>query len=205
MLTGEIPTSLFKIRTLTELFIGGKGSKLIWNNTTKVDPRCSLEYISVTSCGISGQIPEWISSQKELEDLDLSGNKLEGRFPHWLAEMNNIQYMYLSDNNLNGQIPPRLFESDRLSGNLPVLGARYLDLSDNDFSSNIPTYFPNRTEILYLGRNKFSGSLPINLTKLVNLRVLDLHNSIITGNLQDILPQIPTLEILILRNTFLNG
>ncbi|GJY66888.1 leucine-rich repeat-containing protein [Tanacetum coccineum] len=263
MLAGEIPTSLFKIRTLTELYIGGKGSKLIWNNTTKVDPRCSLQWISMTSCGISGQIPEWISSQKELVILDLSGNKLEGRFPHWLAEMNNIQFIYLSDNNLNGQIPPRLFESDRLwfldlsrnnfsgelpenignttsieylavsendfsglipksisnltglelldlsrnrfSGNLPVLGADNLDLSDNDFSGKIPTNFPERTEILYLGGNKFSGSLPFNLTKLVNLRVLDLHNSIITGNLQDILPQIPTLEILILRNTSLNG
>ncbi|GJV68753.1 leucine-rich repeat-containing protein [Tanacetum coccineum] len=263
LLSGEIPTSLFKIKTLTDLHIGGKGSKLIWNNTTKVDPRCSLYVISMPSCGISGQIPEWISSQKELEFLDLRGNKLEGRFPHWLAEMNNVQMIYLSDNNLSGQIPPRLFESDRLedldlsrnnfsgelpenignatwirylavsendfsglipksisnltglelldlsrnrfSGNLPVLGARYLDLSDNDFSGNIPTYFPNRTEILYLGGNKFSGSLPINLTKLVKLRVLDLHNSIITGNLQDILPQIPTLEILILRNTFLNG
>ncbi|GKB75109.1 leucine-rich repeat-containing protein, partial [Tanacetum coccineum] len=263
MFAGEIPTSLFKIRTLKELYIGGKGSKLIWNNTTKVDPRCSLQEISMPSCGISGQIPEWISSQKELEYLDLSGNKLEGRFPHWLAEMNNITSMYLSDNNLNGQIPPRLFESDRLedldlsrnnfsgelpenignttsieylavsendfsglipksisnltglwlldlsrnrfSGNLPVLGADYLDLSDNDFSGKIPTNFPERTEILYLGGNKFAGSLPINLTKLVNLRVLDLHNSIITGNLQDILPQIPTLEILILRNTSLNG
>ncbi|GKF99156.1 leucine-rich repeat-containing protein, partial [Tanacetum coccineum] len=59
------------------------------------------------------QIPEWISSQKELESLDLSGNKLEGRFPHWLAEMNNIQWISLSDNNLNGQIPPHLFISDR--------------------------------------------------------------------------------------------
>ncbi|GJZ43629.1 leucine-rich repeat-containing protein [Tanacetum coccineum] len=92
MLAGEIPTSLFNIRTLKGLHIGGEGSKLIWNNTTKVDPRCSLQRISMPSCGISGQIPEWISSQKELAILDLSGNKLEGRFPHWLAEMNNIQW-----------------------------------------------------------------------------------------------------------------
>ncbi|GKC88201.1 leucine-rich repeat-containing protein, partial [Tanacetum coccineum] len=94
---------------------------MIWNNTTKVDPRCSLQEISMPSCGISGQIPEWISSQKELVILDLSGNKLEGRFPHWLAEMNNIQYMGVA-------------RKHRFSGNLPVLGARYLDLSDNDFS-----------------------------------------------------------------------
>ncbi|PWA67873.1 Leucine-rich repeat-containing protein [Artemisia annua] len=245
MLAGEIPTWLFKVRTLKEIYIGGKGSKLIWNNTS--------------------QIPEWISSQKELGVLDLSGNKLEGRFPHWLAEMNNISSIILSDNNLSGSIPPRLFISDylwsldlsrnnfsgelpesignaksigylavsenhfsglipksisnlkrifvldlsrnRFSGDsLPIFRAEYLDLSDNDFSGKIPTNFSKDTEILYLGGNKFSGSLPFNLTKLVKLRVLDLHNSIITGNLQDILPQFPTsLEILILRNTSLNG
>ncbi|PWA47404.1 Leucine-rich repeat-containing protein [Artemisia annua] len=267
MFTGEIPNWLFKIRTLEALVIGGKGSNLIWNNTTEVDPRCSLQEISMPSCGISGQIPEWISSQKELMFLDLSGNKLEGRFPHWLAEMNNISSMVLSDNSLSGQIPPRLFESESLelldlSGNkfsgelpenignatkisyltvsennfsgpiptsisnltellsldlsrnrfsgdsLPIFGSKYyfsLDLSNNDFSGKIPTNFPKGTAILYLGGNKFSARLPSDLTKLVNLRVLDLHNSIITGNLQDILPQFPTLEILILRNTSLNG
>ncbi|GKD19456.1 leucine-rich repeat-containing protein [Tanacetum coccineum] len=154
---GEIPTWLFKIRTLKGLAIGGKGSKLIWNNTTKVHPRCSLQWISMTSCGISGQIPEWISSQNDWFDLDLSGNEIK--------------------------------EDSHMAG-----GA--LDLSRNNFSGELPEN---------IGGNKFAGSLPINLTKLVNLRVLDLHNSIITGNLQDILPQIPTLEILILRNTSLNG
>ncbi|GJY66889.1 RNA-directed DNA polymerase, eukaryota [Tanacetum coccineum] len=72
MLAGEIPTWLFKIRTLKDLYIGGKGSKLIWNNTTKVHPRCRLQEISMPSCGISGQIPEWISLQKELYVIDLS-------------------------------------------------------------------------------------------------------------------------------------
>ncbi|PWA38847.1 Leucine-rich repeat-containing protein [Artemisia annua] len=275
MLAGEIPTWLFKIRTLNVLYIGWKGSNLIWNNTTKVDPKCSLQVMSMPSCGISGQIPEWISSQKELGELDLSGNKLEGRFPHWLAEMNNIDSIFLSGNNLSGQIPPRLFISSSLavldlsrnnfsgelpenignatkisyllvsennfsglipksisnlkrlsvldlsrnkfsgdnlpvlnkfSGSLPFKDDFYLDLSNNDLSGKIPTNFPKGTEILYLGGNKFSGSLPLNLTKLVNLRVLDLHNSIITGNLQDILFKFPTsLEILILRNTSLNG
>ncbi|GKA81892.1 leucine-rich repeat-containing protein [Tanacetum coccineum] len=190
LLSGEIPTSLFKIKTLTDLHIGGKGSKLIWNNTTKVDPRCSLQEISMPFCGISGQIPEWISSQKELI-LDLSRNNFSGLIPKSVSNLTGLHLLDLSRN--------------RFSGNLPVLGADYVDLSDNDISGKIPANFPERTEILYLGGNKFASSLPINLTKLVNLRVLDLHNSIITGNLQDILPQIPTLEILILRNTSLNG
>ncbi|PWA34373.1 Leucine-rich repeat-containing protein [Artemisia annua] len=185
MLDGEIPTWLFKIRTLTELEIGGKGSKLIWNNTTKVVPRCSLIRISMCSCGISGQIPEWISSLKDL-----------GLIPKSISNITGLVLLDLSRNRFSGD-------------NLPVLKARdnfFLDLSDNDFSGKIPMNFPEGTEMLYIGGNKFSGSLPSNLTKLVNLIVLDLRNNIITGNLEDILHHFPTsLEILVLRNTSLNG
>ncbi|PWA57550.1 Leucine-rich repeat-containing protein [Artemisia annua] len=178
MLAGEIPTSLFKIRTLTELYRGGKGSNLIWNNTTKGDPsRCSLRRMSMHSCGISGQILEWISSQKELTYLDLSGNKLEGRFPHWLAEMNNIELIILSDNNLIGQIPPRLFISNRLS---------VLDLSRNNFSGELPENIGNATWISYLAvsENHFSGLIPKSISNLT-LSLLDLSQNKFSG---DILP-----------------
>ncbi|GKF81620.1 leucine-rich repeat-containing protein [Tanacetum coccineum] len=122
----------------------------------------------------------------------VSENNFSGLIPKSISNLTGLELLDLSRNRFSGD-------------NLPVFGANYLDLTDNDFSGKIPTNFPEETEILYLGGNKFSGTLPSNLTKLVNLRVLDLSNSIITGNLQDILPQIPTLEILILRNTSLNG
>ncbi|GKC93692.1 leucine-rich repeat-containing protein, partial [Tanacetum coccineum] len=69
--------------------------------------------------------------------------------------MNNIQIIYLADNNLNGLIPKSVsnltglqlldLSRNRFSGNLPVLGADYVDLSDNDISSKIPANFPERT------------------------------------------------------------
>ncbi|KAI3688331.1 hypothetical protein L1987_82043 [Smallanthus sonchifolius] len=86
MLDGEITTWLFKIITLMELFIGGKGNNLIWNNEAKIVPNCNLMLLSMSSCNISGQIPEWISSQKDMRFLDLSNNKLVGRFPDVLAD-----------------------------------------------------------------------------------------------------------------------
>ncbi|GJS08644.1 leucine-rich repeat-containing protein [Tanacetum coccineum] len=164
---------------------------------------------------LNGQIPPRLFESDRLLLLDLSRNNFSGELPENIGNTTSINYLAVSENDFSGLIPKSIsnltglvlldLSRNRFSGNLPVLGARYLDLSDNDISGKIPANFPERTVILYLGGNKFAGSLPINLTKLVNLRVLDLHNSIITGNLQDILPQIPTLEILILRNTFLNG
>ncbi|GKG17902.1 leucine-rich repeat-containing protein, partial [Tanacetum coccineum] len=121
------------------------------------------------------QIPEWISSQKELYDLDLSGNKLEGRFPHWLAEM-NIQSIILSDNNLNGQIPPRLFESDRLE---------FLDLSRNNFSLELPENNLTGLRLLDLSRNRFSGdNLPV-----LGANYLDLSDNDISGKIPANFPE----------------
>ncbi|GKE76579.1 leucine-rich repeat-containing protein, partial [Tanacetum coccineum] len=163
MLAGEIPTWLFKIRTLKKLFIGGKGNKLIWNNTAKINPRCSLQEISMPSCGISGHIPEWISLQKEVY------NNFSGELPKNLGNAKRLSKLLLSENNLSGQIPASISKIDGLSG------------------------------------NKFSGNLPWNLTKLANLRLLDLQNNNIIGDLQDILHQVPSVEILILRNNSFKG
>ncbi|KAJ9556520.1 hypothetical protein OSB04_011134 [Centaurea solstitialis] len=266
-LSGEIPTSLFQITTLKDLFIGEKGNKdLIWNNRTKIVPRCSLVQMFMPSCGISNEIPIWISSQKDLRYLDLSGNQLEGRFPDWLAKMDTYGIL-LSDNKLTGSIPPPLFESRNLafldlsgnnfSGKLPekignIKSMRMLVLSRNKFSGQIPMSFSNlkslefldlsgnrlsgdkfpnfndrrlfyldlsynnlsgkilmnlfeRIEYLFLGGNKFSGYLSWNLTTLVNLKHLDLHNNDIRGSFQDILPHIQNLEVLNIRNNSIEG
>ncbi|GKA97561.1 leucine-rich repeat-containing protein [Tanacetum coccineum] len=178
LLSGEIPTWLLqKSGTLKGLIHRWKGKQVDMDNKHKVHPRCSLLSISMTSCGISGQIPEWISSQKELVALDLSGNELEGRFPHWLAEMNNITSIYLSDNNLNGQIPPRLFESE--------WWLQFLDLSRNNFSGELPENIGNTTSINYLvvSENDFSGLIPKSISNLTGLQLLDLSRNRFSGNL----------------------
>ncbi|GJS30236.1 leucine-rich repeat-containing protein [Tanacetum coccineum] len=151
--------------------------------------------------------------------LDLSRNNFSGELPENLGNANRLSWLLLSENNISGKLPASISKIDglellnlsknRLFGDsLPVFGDKSffrLDLSDNNFSGKIPTNFPKGTQVLFLGGNKFSGNLPWNLTKLVNLRFLDLQNNNIIGNMQDILPQIPSLEILILRNNSFKG
>ncbi|KAI3688321.1 hypothetical protein L1987_82032 [Smallanthus sonchifolius] len=185
MLDGEIPTWLFKITTLMELFIGGKGNSLIWNNEAKIVPNCNLMLLSMSSCNISGQIPEWISSQKDMRQIPMSVSKL-----------NSLEILDLSTNRFFGDTLP--FFGDK--SNLDTI-----DLSYNNFSGNIPINFPKGIRNLYLGGNKYSGNIPRDLTKLVNLRILDIHENNITGDLQNTLPQIQTLEVLVLRNNSLQG
>ncbi|KAI3822945.1 hypothetical protein L1987_10546 [Smallanthus sonchifolius] len=173
MFIGEIPTGLFKIMTLIALSISSKGEKLIWNNTAKIVSRCSLKEISMPYCGISGQIPEWISSHKELFYLDLRGNKLEGRFPYWLAER-NMEIIFLSENKVNGLIPDRLFESNDLL---------ILELSQNNFSGKLPKNIGNAKRIshLFLSENSFSGQIPLSISRIDGLKRLDLSKNRFSG------------------------
>ncbi|KAI3791257.1 hypothetical protein L2E82_04966 [Cichorium intybus] len=173
-LAGDIPTWLFNITTLSGLFLGGEGSSLMWNNKTDLVPRCSLAQLSMTSCGLSGKIPKWISSQKELDFLDLSLNQLEGRFPDWLVEM-NISGIVLSDNKLTGSIPPPLFESLKL---------QLLALSRNNFSGELPENIGNagRLSMLILSGNSLSGQIPMSMSNMYRLQVLDLSRNRFSGD-----------------------
>ena len=72
-----------------------------------------LSELKLESCGLAGEIPEWISTQKGLQFLGLNNNKLEGTFLTWLAEM-EIFIIALSSNKLTGSIPSRLFQSRNL-------------------------------------------------------------------------------------------
>ncbi|KAJ0714037.1 putative leucine-rich repeat domain superfamily [Helianthus annuus] len=152
--------------------------------------------------------------------LDLSRNNFYGELPENIGNAKKIGYLSLSENNISGQIPMSIFKIDtliyldlstnRLFGdNLPLFGDKSmlhtLDLPYNNFSGNIPINFPKGIRHLYLCGNKFSGNLPWNLTRLVDLRVLDFHGNNITGKLQDTLPQNQALEAIILRNNSLEG
>ena len=137
-LTGDIPACLFNIKGLKYLFLGG--NNLIWNNNTKIVPKFMFYGLSMKSCGLVGQIPYCISTQKTLVSLDLSENHLEGMFPLWLAEM-NLFYLILLDNNLKGSLPPSLFNNTKL---------QVLSLSRNNFYGELPSNIGNAS-LMVLG------------------------------------------------------
>ena len=81
----------------------------------------------------------------------------------------------------------------------------YVDFSSNQLSGEVPTAFSQYTEILALGGNKFSGGLPSNLTRLSNLKRLELQDNYISGEFPNFLSQIFTLQVFNLQNNFLEG
>ena len=89
-------------------------------------PPFQLERIYLGSCMLGPRFPNWIQTQRNISNLDISNAKISDTIPTWFADL-----------------PPTLrvidFSSNRLEGPLPLLPTdlSILDLSENRFSGSI--------------------------------------------------------------------
>ncbi|XWS59120.1 hypothetical protein CRYUN_Cryun08bG0094800 [Craigia yunnanensis] len=89
-----------------------------------------LLVIDLSSNKLTGEIPEQLTSLRELVALNLSRNILTGKIPRKIGQLRQLQTLDLSRNKFSGSIPPSLSE-------LTFLGS--LNLSYNYLSGKIPT------------------------------------------------------------------
>ncbi|XP_042479812.1 receptor-like protein 46 [Macadamia integrifolia] len=153
LLSGVTPQWLFDIKSLKYMDLSG--SKLTWNHSVKISPKCMLYQLSLRSCRVAGRIPDWLAKQKSLD------NKLVGSLPDSLSRISTLQVLNLRNNSIRGSIPKEL-------SNLSSL--RILDLSSNNIVGSIPSELgnlvgmiekPNCTEsaTLWFGYSGVSESL----------------------------------------------
>ena len=80
----------------------------------------SLEALFLSSCNVTGCIPEWICELTNLRQLDMQQNQLCGIIPYDIDKLQNLLYLNCKDNNgLGGTLPveqlSRLSKLNRLS------------------------------------------------------------------------------------------
>ncbi|CAL9222408.1 unnamed protein product [Arabidopsis halleri] len=159
-------SSLFELHHLTYLNLG-------FNNFTssslpyEFGNLNKLEALSVSSNSFFGLVPPTISNLTQLTELYLFTNDLTGSLP-LVQNLTKLSSLVLSDNHFSGTIPSSLFTMPFLS---------YLSLKENNLNGSIDA--PNsssssRLEHLYLGKNHFEGKILEPISKLINLRALDL-------------------------------
>lgn len=122
---------------------------------------------------------------KNIEIMDLAGNKLSGNIPHhFFGLFDRILALHLYQNSQTGILGADV-------GNLKSLGE--LDTSDNRLSGQIPSELGNclKLEVLSLAGNFFQGSIPNSLSSLKSIQQLNLSRNNLSGmipkDLQDLL------------------
>ncbi|XP_021890246.1 LRR receptor-like serine/threonine-protein kinase IOS1 isoform X2 [Carica papaya] len=64
--------------------------------------------LNLASCGLTGDIPAYLSNLNMLEELDLSNNSLSGSVPDFFSKLPSLRVLNLSMNMLTGSIPEEL-------------------------------------------------------------------------------------------------
>lgn len=80
------------------------GLNCSYNNTP------TIISLNLSSSGLIGEIPEYISKLSSIQVLDLSNNNLTGPLPGSLSELTNLKVLNLKGNRLNGTVPLELIE-----------------------------------------------------------------------------------------------
>lgn len=158
-----------------------------------------LQYLSLHSNNITGQIPQGISNLKSLKHLDLSVNQMFGYIVNELGELKSLEYLFLAHNDF---FPGRFPECIRNLTNLEELS-----LKNNNLMDEIPEWIEEltRLELLDLGENDLNSEIPDSMGKLTNLWILILNANNLQGTIPASFHQLKKLEILLVDDNSLNG
>ncbi|CAA2965511.1 probable LRR receptor-like serine threonine-kinase At3g47570 isoform X2, partial [Olea europaea subsp. europaea] len=116
--------------------------------------------------------------------LDISNMNLTGKIP---SQLGNLSF-----------IPQELIQLRRL---------KFMDLSVNRFSGEIPSWihFLTKLRVLYLNKNSFIGFIPPSLSNISMLQYLDLSSNPLHGKIPEDIGNLHNLKILALQDNRLTG
>ncbi|CAN6203523.1 unnamed protein product [Urochloa humidicola] len=158
-----------------------------------------LEQLYIDSSGFSGPFPSTFSKLKKLRILRASDNDFTGKIPDFLGRMTSLEDLVLHGNSFEGPIPESFSNLTRLTN---------LIVGDTVNGSSSFAFIGNLTSLstLILRNCKLSGNLgAVNISKLVNLILLDLSFNNITGQVPQSILTLDKLEFLFLGNNSLTG
>ncbi|CAN6569126.1 unnamed protein product [Malus baccata var. baccata] len=191
-LTGQLPSSIQNMTSLTSLNLGGNE----FNST----------------------IPEWLYSLNNLESLLLYGNALRGEISSSIGNLKSLRHFDLSvvdlgSNQFTGALPVVPTSLDRLDlSNSSFSGSVFhffcgrrdepyllsiLHLENNHLTGKVPDCWMNWPSLgfLHLENNNLTGNVPMSMGYLLNLQSLHLRNNHLYGELPHSLENCTMLSV----------
>ncbi|XP_022777303.1 receptor-like protein 12 isoform X3 [Durio zibethinus] len=101
VLTGGIPSSIFNISSLTQLFFNNSLSCGLPDNMC--NHLSKLEVLDVTFNGFTGHNPSSVGECSNLRNLSLSTNRFNGTIPRSIGNLTSLKGLSLRENDLTGK------------------------------------------------------------------------------------------------------
>ncbi|XP_057435271.1 LOW QUALITY PROTEIN: receptor-like protein 40 [Lotus japonicus] len=138
-----------------------------WCNALLLLP--SLQELSMSNCNLSGPLDPSLARLENLSFIRLDQNNLSSEVPETLANLPNLTTLQLSSCGLTGVFPEKIFQVAKLS---------VINLS---FNKNLYGSFPDfpsgaSLHTLIVSNTGFSGELPVSMSNLRQLSILDLSS-----------------------------
>ncbi|CAB9511528.1 serine threonine-protein kinase BRI1-like [Seminavis robusta] len=159
----------------------------------------NLKYLDISDNYIDGSIPPHLFTMPAVKVLDLHDNEFTA-MPTFFNENNIMQLLALQKNQLKGfPVPTSINE---------LKGLKHLDLSQNEFTGEIPATIGSMSNLtyLFLAQNDFEvNSIPSWIEGLTKLQELSLKSTQRTGPIPSFLGDLTSLILLDLDNNNLVG
>ncbi|XP_062234269.1 tyrosine-sulfated glycopeptide receptor 1-like [Phragmites australis] len=223
-ISGKMPDSIGQLRRLEELHLDNN------NMSGELPPALSnctsLRYISLRNNSFGGDLSKVNFAQLDLRIADFSLNFFTGEIPESIYSCSNLIALRLAYNNFHGQFSPRI-------GNLRSLS--FLSITNNSFTNItdalqklkscknlttllIGTNFKTETipqdeaidgfenlQILAIDGCPLFGKIPLWLSKLAKLEMLDLSSNQLTGHIPSWINRLQLLFFLDISSNELAG
>ncbi|KAG2715710.1 hypothetical protein I3760_03G090600 [Carya illinoinensis] len=149
----------------------------------------NLQYIDLQGNKLTGQIPDEIGNCASLVHLDLSDNLLFGDIPFSISKLKQLELLNLKNNQLTGPIPSTLTQIPNL---------KTLDLARNQITGEIPRLLYWNEVLQYIGLrgNSLTGTLSPDMCQLTGLWYFDVRGNNLTGTIPESIGNCTSFEIL---------
>ena len=206
---------LSKLKTL-----GIHLTSVVFNVSHNWIPPFQLQHIFLMGCKLGPKFPAWLQTQRFLQTLTLIDVGIVGTVPKWFwTWASNIQTIYLGYNQISGNLSQVLInstnflaDSNRFVGQLPHLSPNvvFFSIAYNSLSGQISSLCQKMNErsklrILDLSNNALSGELGHCLMRWQSLTHLNLGSNNLSGEIPESIGSLFSLKALHLHNNCFSG
>uniref|UniRef100_A0A0D9WLD0 non-specific serine/threonine protein kinase n=1 Tax=Leersia perrieri TaxID=77586 RepID=A0A0D9WLD0_9ORYZ len=200
----------------------GGGDHCAWRGVSCDNASFAVLALNLSNLNLGGEISPAIGELKNLQFVDLKGNKLTGQIPDEIGDCISLKYLDLSGNLLYGDIPfsisklkqleELILKNNQLTGPIPstlsqIPNLKTLDLAQNQLTGDIPRLIYWNEVLQYLGLrgNSLTGTLSPDMCQLTGLWYFDVRGNNLTGTIPESIGNCTSFEILDISYNQISG